>query len=630
MAATIRESAAARRLTGPADTSMLIGVSALGGLLVVASALIALRGGMPAPERLALRNAVMIGAPVAVGLYAWREATHARFGRLLVAAGLAWGVVALCATTAAVPYSIGRMAAWAAEIALVYLTLSFPSGRLPGRPDRLLVGAVAALMGILYLPTGFLVEQFPLPTYYVTCTADCPANALTFLESTPAWITDGVIPVREAITVIITALIAWRLAYRLQHATRLVRRALVPVLLCAIVRILSLGTWIVLRRSGVIDDGSATWLADTLALSLPLMSLGFLAGLLSWRLYAADALLLLAQRLRAAHTTEERRTAIAQVVMDPSLELVYPRPRHAEAWITADGWPARFSPDRAVTVIEADTGLVAALVHDPALNEQRAFLEAVGSFALVWDENQRLAERVDTSRGELEQSRARILAAADEERRRIERDLHDGGQQRLVALRIRLQLAEEMMAKSPTGAREMLQRLARDVDGVLEELRSLAAGVYPAALSAHGLRDAVRAAAMESPLAVDVDVKGANRYRDEVEAAVYFCCLEALQNVAKHAPESTHVWLMLELGEELRFEVRDDGPGFDVNCASRRGLDNMRDRVAALGGRFELVSAPGAGTRIRGRLPAAPRVLAPQPAERGGAEVLLTDEHRGT
>jgi signal transduction histidine kinase len=630
MAATIRESAAARRLTGPADTSMLIGVSALGGLLVVASALIALRGGMPAPERLALRNAVMIGAPVAVGLYAWREATHARFGRLLVAAGLAWGVVALCATTAAVPYSIGRMAAWAAEIALVYLTLSFPSGRLPGRPDRLLVGAVAALMGILYLPTGFLVEQFPLPTYYVTCTADCPANALTFLESTPAWITDGVIPVREAITVIITALIAWRLAYRLQHATRLVRRALVPVLLCAIVRILSLGTWIVLRRSGVIDDGSATWLADTLALSLPLMSLGFLAGLLSWRLYAADALLLLAQRLRAAHTTEERRTAIAQVVMDPSLELVYPRPRHAEAWITADGWPARFSPDRAVTVIEADTGLVAALVHDPALNEQRAFLEAVGSFALVWDENQRLADRVDTSNDELQESRARILAAADNERRRIERDLHDGGQQRLVALRIRLQLAEEMMAKSPAGAREMLQRLARDVDGVLEELRSLAAGVYPAALSAHGLRDAVRAVTVESPLAVHVEVKGTNRYPDEIEAAVYFCCLEALQNVAKHAPGSTQVWLMLELGDDLRFEVRDDGPGFDVECTSRRGLDNMRDRVAALGGRFELVSAPGRGTRIRGSLPGAPRVRTPQPSQGGGSELLLADERGGT
>ena len=251
-------------------------------------------------------------------------------------------------------------------------------------------------------------------------------------------------------------------------------------------------------------------------------------------------------------------------------------------------------------MIESDTGPVAALVHDAGLNEQRAFLEAVGGFALVWDENQRLAERVDTSNDELQESRARILAAADNERRRIERDLHDGGQQRLVALRIRLQLAEEMMVKSPAGAREMLQRLARDVDGVLEELRSLAAGVYPAALAAHGLPDAVRAAATESPLPVHVEVNGSERYPDEVEAAVYFCCLEAMQNVAKHAPGSTRIWVVLELGSDLRFEVRDDGPGFDVETTQRRGLDNMRDRVAALGGRFELVSAPGGGTRIRG------------------------------
>ena len=548
---------------------------------------------MPAPERLALRNALMIGAPVAVGLYAWHEATHARFGRLLVAVGMGWGVVALCATTAAVPYSVGRMAAWVAEIALVYLTLSFPSGRLPGRPDRLLVGAVVALIGILYLPTGLLVEQFPVPTYYVTCTADCPDNALSLLSSTPAWITDGVLPVREAITVLLTALIAWRLAYRIQHATRLMRRALVPVLACAIVRIVSLGTWIVLRRSGVIDDGSATWLADTLALSLPLMSLGFLAGLLSWRLYAADALLLLAQRLRAAHTTEERRSAIAKVVMDPSLELVYPRPRDADGWVTADGWPARLpqdDPDRAVTVIESDTGPVAALIHDAGLNEQRAFLEAVGGFALVWDENQRLAERVDTSNDELQESRARILAAADNERRRIERDLHDGGQQRLVALRIRLQLAEEMMVKSPAGAREMLQRLARDVDGVLEELRSLAAGVYPAALAAHGLHDAVRAAATESPLPVHVKVSGSERYPDEVEAAVYFCCLEAMQNVAKHAPGSTRIWVALELGSDLRF----DGP-------RRRAWLRRRDH-AAPGARQHARSGRRARWEVRARL----------------------------
>ena len=114
-----------------------------------------------------------------------------------------------------------------------------------------------------------------------------------------------------------------------------------------------------------------------------------------------------------------------------------------------------------------------------------------------------------------------------------------------------------------------------------------------------------------------VKVSGSERYPDEVEAAVYFCCLEAMQNVAKHAPGSTRIWVVLELGSDLRFEVRDDGPGFDVETTQRRGLDNMRDRVAALGGRFEVVSATGGGTRIRGWLPSAPRVRTPQPPQGG-------------
>ena len=124
-------------------------------------------------------------------------------------------------------------------------------------------------------------------------------------------------------------------------------------------------------------------------------------------------------------------------------------------------------------------------------------------------------------------------------------------------------------------------------------------------------------------------MNGSDRYADEVEAAVYFCCLEAMQNVAKHAHGSTRIWVVLELGSDLRFEVRDDGPGFDVEATQRRGLDNMRDRVAALGGRFEVVSAPGGGTRIRGWLPSTPRVRTPQPPQGGGPELLLADEYRG-
>ena len=366
-------------------------------------------------------------------------------------------------------------------------------------------------------------------------------------------------------------------------------------------RMLTLAASIAARRAGI-DDEALAWLTGALSLTLPLVSLGFLAGLLAWRLYTADALLVLAHRLRIAPDAEARHAAMALAVKDPTLDLAYARPG-GRGWVTAAGWPVALpgpESDRSVTFITDDKGPVAALIHDATLREQRAFIEAVGAYALVWDENERLAERVDSSRGELRASRARILAAADDERRRIERDLHDGGQQRLVALRIRLQLAEDMMARSPAGARELLQRLAHDVDGVLEELRSLAAGVFPATLAAHGLPDAVRAASLQSPVPVNVVIKGAARYPEDVETAAYFCVLEALQNVAKHAPEATAAQVLLELEGDLVFEVRDDGPGFDMKESSSRGLLNMRDRVS------------GARRRARDRL--SPRASAPASA----------------
>jgi signal transduction histidine kinase len=210
---------------------------------------------------------------------------------------------------------------------------------------------------------------------------------------------------------------------------------------------------------------------------------------------------------------------------------------------------------------------------------------------------------VESSLTELRESRARILAAADDERRRIERDLHDGGQQRLVALRIRLELAEEVMSQDPGRARSVLHRLGGEVDAALDELRSLAAGVYPSLLSARGLSDALRTAALQSPMPTSVKVDGSDRYPREVETAAYFCCVEALQNVAKHAPGATSVTVFLSRNGDLRFEVRDDGPGFVVDDATGHGLLNMRDRIAAVGGTLEIRSVLGAGTAVVGTIP---------------------------
>jgi signal transduction histidine kinase len=206
---------------------------------------------------------------------------------------------------------------------------------------------------------------------------------------------------------------------------------------------------------------------------------------------------------------------------------------------------------------------------------------------------------------ELRESRARIVASGDAERRRVERDLHDGAQQHLVALAINIRLAHDIVADDPAGAGEMLGQLADDVQLTIKELRELAHGIYPPLLADSGLGDALRAAASRNPLRVQVTVADeVGRYPEEVEAAIYFSCLEALQNAAKHAPDATvELRLWTESGG-LLFSVADDGPGFDPAAARRgHGFVNMADRLGAIGGTVRWDSRPGHGATITGSVP---------------------------
>jgi len=213
---------------------------------------------------------------------------------------------------------------------------------------------------------------------------------------------------------------------------------------------------------------------------------------------------------------------------------------------------------------------------------------------------------VRASLRELKKSRARIASSADRERQRIERDLHDGAQQSLVALRIRLDLAGELLGESPDGAAQVLSELGCEVDGALEQVRSLARGVYPSVLSDRGLREALCAAALRSPVrtTVDTDGVGSGRYSPEIESAVYFCCLEAMQNAMKHAGGVKTIAVVLAQQGDLRFEVSDDGSGFEKqSVVPGTGLTSMRDRIAAVGGRLDIRTAPGSGPCVGGSVP---------------------------
>jgi signal transduction histidine kinase len=205
---------------------------------------------------------------------------------------------------------------------------------------------------------------------------------------------------------------------------------------------------------------------------------------------------------------------------------------------------------------------------------------------------------------EIRASRQRLVAAQDSERRRIERNIHDGAQQQLVALAIKLSITESMIGTDVDGERELLAELRSEAAGAVEDLRDLARGIYPPLLASEGLAAALEAQARKAPVPTSVTAGGVGRYPQEMEAAVYFCVLEALQNVAKYAGATRAEVKLTGSGHDLRFEVTDDGAGFDPGSkAYGTGLQGMADRLHAHGGSLDVRSSPGAGTTITGRLP---------------------------
>ena len=219
-------------------------------------------------------------------------------------------------------------------------------------------------------------------------------------------------------------------------------------------------------------------------------------------------------------------------------------------------------------------------------------------------ENARLLAELRASLAELSESRSRIQAVADQTREQIGRDLHDGAQQRLFLLRVRLAMEADRIRPEQPEIADLLTKLGDDAERTIDEVRSLAHGIYPTTLAGHGLADALRWVALEDPRVMSIVTDDVGRYDPDVERAVYFACMEALQNAAKHAGDGHRVWISLVDDGALRFEVRDDGPGLEHGSnGAGSGLVNIRDRIAAVGGEVRIDSALGRGTRVRGWIP---------------------------
>jgi signal transduction histidine kinase len=218
--------------------------------------------------------------------------------------------------------------------------------------------------------------------------------------------------------------------------------------------------------------------------------------------------------------------------------------------------------------------------------------------------NVRLTEELRANLEELRASRQRLVTAQDEERRRIERNIHDGAQQQLVAIAVKLNLTSSLIGRDDDKAQSLVNQLKAEASDALEDLRDLARGIYPPLLADKGLATALGGQARKSPVPVSIEATGVGRFAQEVEAAVYFCCLEAIQNAAKYA-HATGLEIVLAADDsDLRFVVVDNGVGYDSeHTPLGSGLRNMADRLSALGGSIEISSKPGSGTRVAGRIP---------------------------
>jgi signal transduction histidine kinase len=326
-------------------------------------------------------------------------------------------------------------------------------------------------------------------------------------------------------------------------------------------------------------------------------------GLLRSRL-ARGAVAELVVALGQTRAPGQLRDALARALHDPSLTLAYWLPEQRR-YVDRHGQPAELASDDSglvTTIVERDGRRIAALVHDSSLRDDPDLVEAVCAAAGLALENERLQAELRAHLDELRASRVRIVEAADAERRRLERDLHDGTQQRLVSVSMALGLAESKLASDPTAARKILDETRNTLATALEELRELSQGIHPGILTERGLGPALQDLAYAAPVPIELSVPLERRLPPPVEAAAYYVVAEALTNVAKYASASAVSVSVTQRNGRALVEVRDDGVG-GADRARGSGLRGLTDRVEALGGRLSVESPPGRGTYLKAEIP---------------------------
>jgi signal transduction histidine kinase len=558
------------------------------GAVVGIAAFVLVAGGDDANAWLTAALTLAIGwCFLATGLLVWAREEENLLGFLMAAAGLVLlAGAALGEVEAAFAPWLGFAVVNAFVAMFVHILVAFPDGRLDSSRERLLVGAAYADL-VLLAPLWLAARGDDPP----------PGGAAGILrpESYGSWL--GGLPL--AIALGLGAGIAWLLWRRWHWATRHERLTLGPVLLTGGVSLALLVVAALVDRSSAEGGRAIGWVAFVAFGTVPL---AILAGFVRGRLARASVAELL-RELETARTPGALSDALRHALGDPTLRLAY-WVSESRGFVDLRGRPFELpweGSNQVATRVERDGRCVAAIVHDASLRDAPELLGAVTSAAGLALENERLHAELRAHLDDLRESRARIVEAGDAERRRLERNLHDGAQQRLVAMSLRLRLIEAKIRTDPEETVPIVAELRRELTEALEELRELARGIHPAILSDRGLRPALEAVAARSPVPVELSTP-TERLPAAVEAAIYYVASEALANVAKYAQASSVTIEVARADGRAVAAIADDGVG-GADSSRGSGLRGLADRVAALGGRFHVDSPPARGTRIHVDIP---------------------------
>jgi signal transduction histidine kinase len=533
------------------------------------------------------------------GVFAWWRRPLNRFGLLMTGVGIAWFLSGLTESNNSTVFTIGSYVEPLYLVIVIQMVLSFPTGRLETFAQRVTIAAGYLVVLAVRLPFFLLGGDIsgdlkgPRPDN-VFALVDAPDLADVF-DYTATFL---------AVVILVSTLVL--LVRKRQAATPPQRRALAPMLWTGLALVSLLGIAFLIDVLGL--PGKIGDVASLLALvAFAILPFAFLAGLVRSRYSRAGAVGELIERLNNPEADRSLGLALADALGDRSLKLVYWRPS-AGHYVTYDGRPVELpeaGSGRAVTEVEREGIRVGAIIHDASLADEPGLVRAVAASAALALENERLEAELRARLDELQTSRSRLVEVSMFERRRLERDLHDGAQQRLVALSLQLGLAKRRLEEGQDVAAGAMLDAARDeLARALEELRELARGIHPAVLTDRGLEPALEALAERAPLPVSLDQMPAERLPAPVEAAAYFVVAEALTNVVKYAGASTAAVRIRRNGSYAVVEVRDDGVG-GADPTVGTGLRGLADRLAALDGRLEVHSPPGEGTTVRAEVPCA-------------------------